>query len=816
MRLLKRSSSGKPLWEKSFPKVFAPYLHWRPVCPDADGSLYVSFTQYEGLASYDDDVSKICLLKLGSDGSLLWETTYKGLGDFATSTSAMAIDSDSSVYLSGITKRNTTVSELLTLKYDRNGQFLWASKFDGPVEGRSYSGALAVDSDGNVHVFGGIPSAGLYPQAALLEYAGDGSLIWSVIAEASWSGVHVDCDGNTYLTGAADSQTLTVTKYGPTGSFEWTSEYSDDWNTDDYLADSCGDDFGNTYLSSMRVINHNDHGFFYYDDEYLTLKIDSNGSIEWTANFYGPFHDDYPNSIAVDSMGFVYVTGKTETNEGRDDYGTLKYSPEGDLLWSRFYSGTPYGEEFYATVAVDPLGNVLVSGASEGTYTQHDIATVKYDSDGNQVWVDRYDSAGGQADSLSGLAVDGKGSVIVTGNSLGYQTGGNLVTAKYDAYGQLQWVNRDVERSGGGGVSADKRNNYLVCVGPWPVAGVQEFDTTGHALWSAEYQGIHRQSICASSATAADDHDNAFLLGSCVDTHSFVGSLFLLGYDSAGRQQWAQGIGAVGTDLAPRQLLVDGDGNLVMLGATQNGSSGYGFVLSKYGVQGNLLWTTSINDPTANSNSESSFAALDEKNNVYVTLGLTLGIETFKYSKDGVNQWQVHYYGPAHEADWPSGIAAGKDQAVYVTGISVGLVAPYYNCVTLKYDTEGSLLWSNVYAPPSRHNVRSRGILVDAAGAAFVALGNDYSDSLIVKYDSGGTQQWAQPIHAADNGFTVVRFLALDPNGDLIVGGSAFSPQNGEDYLIAKIKVRADGASPGQLPDGTASSKHLAVERKVP
>lgn len=43
-----------------------------------------------------------------------------------------------------------------------------------------------------------------------------------------------------------------------------------------------------------------------------------------------------------------------------------------------------------------------------------DYVTVKYDAEGNELWLMRYDGAGGQ-DRSQGIALDAKGNVYVTG-----------------------------------------------------------------------------------------------------------------------------------------------------------------------------------------------------------------------------------------------------------------------------------------------------------------------------------------------------------------------------------------------------------------
>nr|MBA3726504.1 hypothetical protein [Armatimonadota bacterium] len=83
-------------------------------------------------------------------------------------------------------------------------------------------------------------------------------------------------------------------------------------------------------------------------------------------------------------------------------------------------------------LAVDAAGNVYVTGFSNGAGGfPNDYATIKYDSNGNQLWVARYNGPGNSSDGASALAVDAAGNVYVTGTSYGAGTGDDYTTIKY-------------------------------------------------------------------------------------------------------------------------------------------------------------------------------------------------------------------------------------------------------------------------------------------------------------------------------------------------------------------------------------------------
>ena len=133
------------------------------------------------------------------------------------------------------------------------------------------------------------------------------------------------------------------------------------------------------------------------------------------------------------------MTGGASFTSPRTSYTVVKLNTNGNQLWVQHYgdplNGNPIsGNHIANAVAVDHHGSIFVTGASpipSSTETTNDIATIKYDTDGNQLWVQRYDGPGNGNDEGKAIAVDGQGSVYVAG----YQTvpggGTELIVIKY-------------------------------------------------------------------------------------------------------------------------------------------------------------------------------------------------------------------------------------------------------------------------------------------------------------------------------------------------------------------------------------------------
>ena len=118
----------------------------------------------------------------------------------------------------------------------------------------------------------------------------------------------------------------------------------------------------------------------------------------------------------------LYVTGSSEAVSASTDYATIKYDSNGSQIWTARYNGPGNSFDDARTIKVDSTGNVYVAGGSTGANGFLDYATIKYSASGSQLWVARYDRPGSGDDDAKGLAVDSSGNAYVTGHSLSAAT----------------------------------------------------------------------------------------------------------------------------------------------------------------------------------------------------------------------------------------------------------------------------------------------------------------------------------------------------------------------------------------------------------
>lgn len=375
-----------------------------------------------------------------------WVARYNGPGDSLDFSSAITVDGFGFVYVTGWSYGTGTDLDYATIKYNSNGVQQWVARYNGTGNGVDYARAIAVDNSGNVYVTGRSLGSGTGSDYATIKYDVNGIEQW--VARYNGSGnvtdeanaIAVDGSGNVYVTGrsvgSGTGEDYVTIKYNSNGDSVWVARYDGPGNGSDWARAIAVDGAGNVYVTGDSWGNGTSL-------DYATIKYNSNGVELWVARYNGPASgSDYAYAISVDGTGNVYVTGGSEGNGTGDDYATIKYNSNGVQQWVARYNGPGNGADAATALALDASDNVYVTGYSNGGGSGDDYATIKYNSNGDQQWVTRYNGPGNSWDYASDIAVDGFGNVYVTGDSWGSGTGEDYATVMYNTNGVQQWVAR--------------------------------------------------------------------------------------------------------------------------------------------------------------------------------------------------------------------------------------------------------------------------------------------------------------------------------------------------------------------------------------
>ena len=409
--------------------------HAYAIAVDTKGNVYVTGTSVKPFLNHD-----YATIKYNSAGNRQWVRRYDGPGKSRDNASAIAVDNNGNVYVTGGSINAAGNYDYATIKYNSAGIRQWVRRYDGPGKDDDYANAIAVDTGGNVYVTGASRNAAGYEDYATIKYNTDGRRQWVRrydgpgkfgIRNDEPTAIAVDTNGNVYVTGSSRNAALApnddyaTIKYNSAGKRQWVRRYDGPGKWYDYATAIAVDTKGNVYVTGCsRNVTGN--------DDYATIKYSSTGKQQWIGRYNGPRNgDDCATAIAVDTKGNAYVTGYSRNVAGNDDYATIKYSSSGKREWVRRYDGPGKGYDFATAIAVDIRANVYVTGYSRNLFGNDDYATIKYNNIGNQQWIKRYDGPGKWHDYATAIAVDTRGNVYVTGYSNTSGVNDDYATIKY-------------------------------------------------------------------------------------------------------------------------------------------------------------------------------------------------------------------------------------------------------------------------------------------------------------------------------------------------------------------------------------------------
>jgi len=333
-------------------------------------------------------------------------------------------------------------------------------------------------------------------------------------------------------------------------------------------------------------------------------KLDAEGAHVWSRNFNSNTSGVMGNGVAVDPDGNVIVTGgfngtvnfggRTFTSTGGADMYVAKFDADGSHVWSKAYGTEGIDRWDGASVAVDDSGDIAIAGVTYKGSTDWDALVAKFDADGRLLW--RHLFGDGDDQRATSVAVDGSGSVVAAGCCKG---------------------------------SVDFGGGTLTSAGDFDI-WVAKFDADGNHLWSQRFgdaskqMEVHAAVDGSGNVVLAGYYDGVLNFGGG-DMTSEGGDTYAAKFNAEGDHIWSRRFGG---ELAQQCVGVaaDDSGNIVIAGRFQGAvdfgggklrsAGNFDIFVAKFDAGGSHIWSYS---PGGEDAQKASSVAVDGSGNVVLT-----------------------------------------------------------------------------------------------------------------------------------------------------------------------------------------------------
>ncbi len=322
------------------------------VATAADGSSYVAgITDSFAVDEFGTPSARIFVVKFAANGALTWQRIWNGVTIRGLGRPDVAVGSDGSVYVTGVTANNG--NDAVLLKFNASGTLLWERSWGGASSDESL--AVTTAPDGSAYIVGTATSFGSGSGALfVVKFDAAGAPVWERIFDgAAGNAVAVGPDGSVYAAGTMPrgdqigNFDILALKITSGGSLVWQRTYSAGEVADPRGRMAAAPDGSIVLAGAIQAAKAGS-----VDIAALIVKLGADGSLIFDKQFAGKNGETAEGVAVAPDDGTIYVAGTTTSlGAGSQDAFVLHLQPTGKkLLDAVTWGGT--GFETGADVAV--------------------------------------------------------------------------------------------------------------------------------------------------------------------------------------------------------------------------------------------------------------------------------------------------------------------------------------------------------------------------------------------------------------------------------------------------------------------------------
>lgn len=312
---------------------------------------------------------KIKLQKYHLDGSLIWAEQIENTEAISNRPCSLGLTAGNCIFINAYKENNypefptdfdTTITIPYLYAYDQNGSLQWQRQFASNEINGYFASKILVYNE----------SAILFSHHYTMVKVDSNNNLNSNDTIGIYSGINstqITGDANLLITAVTGK--FKVTKTNMNGASIWLGEYSTFLPSNvhaDEIKSVIQDSEGNIYVTG-RHYGHNYNGPTYTNSDILTLKYSPNGNLIWENRYqYGINNADIGNFITLKN-GYLYVGGQSQRLGISTDYDfvTLKINATtGTTSQVYRYNGLENRDDSVSSICVLDNGNYAITGLS--------------------------------------------------------------------------------------------------------------------------------------------------------------------------------------------------------------------------------------------------------------------------------------------------------------------------------------------------------------------------------------------------------------------------------------------------------------------